>query len=356
MFAVNRSRPKYFDNASTTPVDDRVLQKMLPYFSEIFGNASSNHSYGKEASLAIKQSREQVANLIGADPKEIIFTSGATEAINLAIKGFVEVNSNRGNHIITVKTEHKAVLNTCEYLETKGYEVTYLDVDSNGLISIEELENAIIEKTILIAIMMVNNEIGVIQPIKAISKIARSKNVAFFTDATQAVGKMEIDVISDHIDMLCFSAHKIKGPKGIGVLYKKRGIEITPLIHGGGQEKGIRGGTSNTPLIVGLGEACHLIGKEMDQNLKKALERRNEITQYYESNNIGKVNFKGAPTVPNIMSITLSKFEAEEFLIIKRNEFAASTGSACNSELIEYSHVLKAIEGIEPKKVIRISF
>ena len=356
MFAVNRSRPKYFDNASTTPVDDRVLQKMLPYFSEIFGNASSNHSYGKEASLAIKQSREQVANLIGADPKEIIFTSGATEAINLAIKGFVEANSNRGNHIITVKTEHKAVLNTCEYLETKGFEVAYLDVDSNGLISIEELENAIKEETILIAIMMVNNEIGVIQPIRAISKISRSKNVAFFTDATQAVGKMEIDVYDLDVDMMCFSAHKLYGPKGIGILFKKTEIELTPLIHGGGQENGIRGGTYNTPLIVGLGEACKLAAEEKTERIAHWKRRRKEIEKYFEENKLGEVNFKTVETVPNIISVKLCETDAEDFLMMKHKEFVASTGSACNAELIEPSHVLKELDQNIFKNTVRISF
>lgn len=352
---MNKSRPKYFDNASTTPVDERVLQKMLPYFSEIFGNASSNHSYGKEASLAIKQSREDVANLIGADPKEIIFTSGATEAINLAIKGFVEANSNRGNHIITVKTEHKAVLNTCEYLQTKGFEVTYLDVDSNGLISIEELENAIKEETILIAIMMVNNEIGVIQPINAISKIARSNNVTFFTDATQAIGKMEIDVYDLAVDMMCFSAHKLYGPKGIGVLYKKTEIELIPLMHGGGQENGIRGGTYNTPLIVGLGEACRLAFKEMHKRIEDWEQRRKEIESYFVENRIGEVNFKTVETVPNIISVKLREIESEDFLMMKHKEFVASTGSACNAELIESSHVLKAIDSKNSNKLIRIS-
>lgn len=350
-----KSFPKYFDNASTTPVDSRVLNKMLPYFSEIFGNASSNHSYGKEASLAIKQARENVANLIGADPNEIIFTSGATEAINLAIKGFVEANSQLGSHIITVKTEHKAVLNTCEYLETKGYEVTYLDVDSNGLISIKELELAIKEETSLIVIMMVNNEIGIIQPIRAISEIARSKNVAFFTDATQAVGKMEVDVNDFGIDLLCFSAHKLNGPKGVGVLYKKNGVELTPLIHGGGQENGIRGGTYNTPLIVGLGEACNIALDELPEKRKYWEQKRKELERYFEENELGVINFKSVATVPNIICITLNKIEAEDFLMMKHKEFVASTGSACNAEIIEPSHVIRAIDKEKSKKNIRLS-
>lgn len=245
----------YFDNASTTQLDSRVLEAMLPYFNEIFGNASSNHSFGKISKQAIEKSRLQVAELINSNESEIIFTSGATESINFALKGFVESNFDKGNHIITVKTEHKAILATCEYLETKGIEVSYLDVDSEGLISIEELKQAIRTDTILICVMYVNNETGVIQPISEIGSIAQDNAIPFFCDATQAVGKISIDVFKDNIDMLCFSAHKLNGPKGIGVLYKRKGIELTPLFHGGGQENGLRAGTYNTPLIVGLGKA-----------------------------------------------------------------------------------------------------
>ena len=231
---------------------------MLPYFTDFYGNASSNHTFGKKAKEAIEKSRVQVSNLINCNNKEIIFTSGATESINLGVKGYVEANSDKGNHIITVKTEHKAVLATCEYLESKGYEVTYLDVDNNGLINLKELTSSITNNTLLICVMYVNNEIGVIQPIQEIGKIARENNIAFLCDATQAVGKIVVDVEEDNIDMLCFSAHKLKGPKGIGVLYKKASIKLTPLLHGGGQERGLRGGTYNTPLIVGLGKACEL--------------------------------------------------------------------------------------------------
>ena len=347
--------PKYLDNASTTPVDKRILDKMLPFFSEIFGNASSNHVYGKQAALAISEARLQVANLIGADPKEIIFTSGATEAINLAIKGFVEANSHQGNHIITVKTEHKAVLNTCEYLETKGYEVTYLDVDENGLISFKDLEDSIKEETILIAIMMVNNEIGVIQPLGAIGKIARSNNVAFFTDATQAIGRMKFNVCDFDIDMMCFSAHKLNGPKGIGVLYKKNELQLTPIIHGGGQENGIRGGTYNTPMIVGIGEACKIASSELSKRIEGWKKRREEIVSYFEEGNLGVVNFKNVETIPNIISITLNNLEAEDFLLMKHKEFVASTGSACNAEIIQPSHVLLAINQEISKETIRIS-
>lgn len=352
---MKKNIPTYLDSASTTKVDRRVLQEMLPYFSEYFGNPSSSHIYGKKAKTAIESSRFKVSNLINATPKEIIFTSGATESINLALKGYLESNIEKGSHIITVKTEHKAVLNTCEYLQTKGIEVTYLDVDNNGLISITELKNAIKPNTALVTIMYVNNEIGVIQPIKEIGKICRENNIIFFCDATQAIGKVKVDVEEDYIDMLCFSAHKINGPKGIGVLYKRNGIEITPLIHGGGQEKGLRGGTYNTPLIVGLGKASDIAMNELENNIEKLLKKRKELQKYYESNDIGSVNFTQVKRAPHILSITLNNFEAEEYLMIKAKEFSASTGSACNSEVIEVSHVLKALK-IDNNKIIRISF
>lgn len=346
--------PKYFDNASTTPVDIRVLDAMYPYFSEVFGNASSNHIYGIQAKKAIEIARCQVAKLITADSKEIIFTSGATESINLAIKGYVEFNSDKGNHIITAKTEHKAVLSTCEYLETKGFEVTYLDVDNNGLISLEDLKFTIKENTILIAIMYVNNEIGVIQPIADIGKIARESNVCFFCDATQAIGKVKVDTLTDNIDMLCFSGHKLNGPKGIGILFKKKNIELTPLLHGGSQENGLRAGTYNTPLIVGIGKACELISEEWDSHIYNLLEKRNEIEKYYEENNIGIINFKEVERAPHILSITLNDIKAEEYLIMKTKEFSASTGSACNSNIVVDSHVLIAINK-KNKNTIRIS-
>ena len=345
----------YFDNASTTKVDDRVVAEMLPYFTEYFGNASSNHSYGKKAKDAIENARIQVSNIINCDSNQITFTSGATESINLGIKGYVEANSNKGNHIITVKTEHKAVLATCEYLETKGYEVTYLDVDENGLLNLEELANSVSENTLLICVMYVNNEIGVIQPIKEIGYIARDKNIAFFCDATQAVGKVDVDVEEDHIDMLCFSGHKLNGPKGIGVLFKRDGIELTPLIHGGGQEKGLRGGTYNTPLIVGIGKACEIALNEFENSLHALLKRRAELQEHYEANDIGQVNFKEVATAPHILSITLKNQEAEEYLILNSEKFVASTGSACNSEIIEISHVFKALKIEEKNKIIRIS-
>jgi cysteine desulfurase len=348
-----KNLPQYLDSAATTPVDKRVLDAMQPYFSEIFGNASSNHIYGKTAKNAIEIARQQVADLINCDSKEIIFTSGATESINLALKGFTESNFEKGNHIITVKTEHKAVLSTCEYLETKGFEVTYLNVDENGLISLDELKNEIRETTVLIAVMYVNNEIGIIQPISEIGKIAQDYEVCFFCDATQAVGKIEVDVELDYIDMLCFSGHKLNGPKGVGVLYKKSSIAITPLIHGGGQENGLRAGTYNTPLIVGLGKACEIISKEWDTHISSFHNKRSELEKYFIENENVKINFKKVKTAPHILSITLNNLYADDFLIMKSNEFSASTGSACNSEIIMESHVLKAINQIG--NIVRIS-
>jgi cysteine desulfurase len=335
--------PKYLDTASTTAVDPRVVEAMLPYFSEIFGNASSTHLYGNKAMKAVEKARTQVSDLLGVSNKEIIFTSCATEAINMALKGYVEANYEKGNHIITVKTEHKAVLATCEYLETKGVEVTYLDVDENGLISLQELKDAIRIDTLLISVMYVNNEIGVIQPIEDIGKIARENNIIFFCDATQAIGKVTIDIEKENIDMLSFSGHKINGPKGIGVLYKRNTIDLVPLLHGGSQENGLRAGTYNTPLIVGLGKACELIYDELERNIHSFLNKAKEIERYYEENNIGIVNFKKVKRAPHILSITLKDKDAAEFLMMNVTDFAASTGSACNSGLISGSHVTENI-------------
>jgi cysteine desulfurase len=347
---------EYLDHAATTPVDIRVVEKMMPYFSEIFGNASSNHIYGKQAKRAVEEARIQVASIINAEPSEIYFTSGSTESINWALKGYLEANPDKGNHIITVKTEHKAVLNTCEYLETKGYEVTYLDVDQNGLISSEELRNSITPKTSMICVMFVNNEIGVIQDIPKIGEIARSQNIVFFCDATQAIGKVSVDVFKDHIDLLCFSGHKMNGPKGIGALYIKEGISITPLIHGGGQEKGLRAGTYNTPLIVGFGEACRLAQSEFESRLVKLKRKRQEIIDYYEGNGIGVINFKEVLTAPHILSVTLQNQDAEDYLLLNAREFVASTGSACSSNIIQISHVIEATQLSENYRILRISF
>ncbi|EAR16482.1 cysteine desulfurase family protein [Robiginitalea biformata] len=349
------SKIKYLDSASTTRVDDRVKKAMDPYFSDIFGNASSNHEFGKQARNAVERARGQVARIINAEPSEIIFTSGATESINLAIKGYTEANAHRGNHIITVKTEHKAVLSTCEYLESKGLDVTYLKVDENGLIDLDDLRKAIKESTLLIVIMYVNNEIGIIQPIEEIGKIAQKHNVIFFCDATQAVGKVPVDVLADRIDMLCFSAHKLRGPKGVGILYRKEGLQLTPLIHGGGQENGLRGGTYNTPLIVGMGKACEIANSERIQRVQSIELRRKFIEDFYENNKLGQVNFKEVKRAPHILSISLRNKDAAEFLISNSQKFVASTGSACSSALMEDSHVLNSIPNFNVKSTFRIS-
>lgn len=327
---------------------------MLPYFDEIFGNASSNHVFGKQAKQAVDNAREHVAKIINANAKEIVFTSGATEAINLGIKGYMQSNKDKGNHIITVKTEHKAVLSTCEYLESTGTELTYLEVDKNGLISLQQLKDAIRKDTVLICIMYVNNEIGVIQDIDAIGTIAKENNIAFFCDATQAVGKIPVKVQESNIDLLCLSAHKFNGPKGIGALYVKEGIKITPQIHGGSQENGLRAGTYNTPLIIGLGKSCEIGLLELGSNYEKLKEKQVALEKHYQENNIGTINCKGANRAPHITSIRLKNIEAEEYLMLNAKQMAISTGSACNSSIVEDSHVMKALNN-QPNKTIRIS-
>ena len=346
----------YFDNASTTSVDSRVLEAMLPYFSEIYGNASSNHEFGKKSKQAIEISRKEVSKLINCDKGEIIFTSGATESINFALKGYVESNFEKGNHIITVKTEHKAVLATCEYLETKGVEVTYLDVDNDGLISINDLKEAIRKDTFLICIMYANNETGIIQPIKEIGSIAKENNIPFFCDATQAVGKIKVDVLENNIDLLCFSGHKLNAPKGVGVLYKNKNIVLTPLFHGGGQENGLRAGTYNTPLIIGIGKACEIAINEFQEN-SNYIETKSklliqEIKDIKGSIIIGNKNYR----VPNIIDVIIPGLDSSIF-ISKSKNFALSNGSACTSQIIENSHVLKAMgfSDAECNQTIRIS-
>lgn len=349
--------PIYFDNASTTKVDSRVLGEILPYFSEIYGNASSNHDFSKESKQAIEFSRKQVSKLINCNEGEIIFTSGATESINFVLKGYVESNFEKGNHIITVKTEHKAVLATCEYLETKGVEVTYLDVDKDGLISINDLKEAIRNDTFLICIMYVNNETGVIQPVKEIGSIAKTNNIPFFCDTTQAIGKIKVDVLENNIDLLCFSGHKLNAPKGVGVLYKNKNIVLTPLFHGGGQENGLRAGTYNTPLIVGIGKACEIAINEFREN-SNIVETKSklliqEINGIKGSIIIGNENYR----VPNIIDVIIPGLDSNIF-ISKTKNFALSNGSACTSQIIESSHVLKAMgySDAECNQTIRISF
>ncbi|MBF0598183.1 cysteine desulfurase family protein [Faecalibacter rhinopitheci] len=304
----------YLDNASTTRVNEEVLNEMMPYFNQYYFNASSNHLDGLKTKKVIENARKLCAEIIQAESSEIIFTSGATESINYALKGFYEENFERGNHLITCKTEHKAVLKTCEYLETKGIEVTYLDVDSNGLIDLNELENSITPETALIAIMYANNETGVIQDIQLIGDIAKKHNLSFFCDATQAIGKVDIDVNELNIDMLCMSAHKINGPKGIGFLYVKNGLMLTPLIHGGSQENDNRGGTYNTPLIIGLGKACELAKRYIDKTAKVYKEIWETVLKFIEKTNniliVGDLNQR----LFNIINLKINNLDASVFV------------------------------------------
>ena len=346
--------PEYLDAASTTPVDARVVKAMMPYFSEIFGNASSQHIYGQQAKEAVEKAREQVASIVNVEASEIIFTSGATEAINLAIKGYWEANRDRGNHLITVKTEHKAVLKTHEYLETLGVEVTYLGVDRNGLISIEELKQAIRADTLLVSVMHVNNETGLIHDVEEIALVCADHSVAFFTDATQAVAHVPTDYSSPTITMACFSAHKFGGPKGIGALVIKRGNEVAPQIHGGGQESGLRGGTYNTPLTVGFGEICWIAKAEFSPRQEATRKLRAHWLDHIAQNDIGQAHFDENKVAPHILSIELKHDEAENFILLNTNKISLSTGSACSSELIQESHVLEQ-HGITSNKTIRFS-
>jgi cysteine desulfurase len=339
--------PVYLDNNATTPMDPRVLEAMTPYFLEHFGNAASrNHPFGWEAEEAVDYAREQVAKLIGADPKEIIFTSGATEADNLALKGVIEMYAAKGNHIITKLTEHKAVLDTCKHLEKLGGEITYLDVKKDGLIDLKELEKAIQPNTILIAIMYANNEIGIIQPIKEISAIAKKHGVLFFTDATQAAGKIPVDVIKDGIDLMAFSAHKMYGPKGVGALYVRRKnprVRITAQIDGGGHERGLRSGTLNVPGIVGFGKACELCRIEMGKDTNQIKKLRDKLES--ELLKLGEVYVNGSVEhrLPNVCNLSFKYADSEGLMLGFNKNIAVSSGSACTSATLEPSYVLKAL-------------
>lgn len=339
--------PIYLDNNATTPMDPRVLEAMLPYFTEHFGNAASrNHPFGWEAEEAVDYAREQVAKLIGADPKEIIFTSGATEGDNLGIKGVFEMYAGKGNHIITCTTEHKAVLDTCKHIEHLGGEVTYLKVNADGLINLKELEAAIKPTTILIAIMYANNEIGVIQPVKEISAIAKKQGILFFSDAVQAVGKIPVDVNKDGIDIMAFTAHKMYGPKGIGALYVRRKnprVKVTAQMDGGGHERGMRSGTLNVPGIVGFGKACELARLEMADDAVRLSKLRdkleNALTQIEET----YVNGNREHRLPHVTNISFKYVEGEGLLMGFNKNIALSSGSACTSASLEPSYVLKAL-------------
>lgn len=339
--------PIYLDHNATTPCDPGVVEAMLPYFTRQFGNAASrHHSFGWQAEEAVGLAREQVAKLIGAEPNEVVFTSGATEATNLAIKGVFETYAVKGNHIITCAIEHKAVLDSCKHLEKMGAEVSYLGVNAEGLIDLGQLEAAIKPTTILIAIMYANNEIGTIQSVTEISKIARKHNVIFFSDATQAVGKIPVDVNKDGIDLLALSAHKLYGPKGAGALYVRRKaprVKLSAQMDGGGHERGIRSGTLNVPGIVGLGKACEISLKEMEKEAKQTSLLRDKLEKGLLL--IEKTSVNGAimHRLPQTTNLSFNYVESEGLLMALNKQIALSSGSACTSGSLEPSYVLKAL-------------
>jgi cysteine desulfurase len=335
------------DNHATTPMDPRVFEAMRPYFVDLFGNAASrNHSFGWEAEEATEKARKQIADLIGATPKEIVFTSGATESNNLALKGIAEMYAERGNHIITQATEHKAVLDPCKRLERQGVRLTYVPVKQNGLIDLDQLRDAITDKTILISIMYANNEIGVVQPIQDIGKIAKEKGVLFHSDAAQAVGKIPVTVMSDGIDVLSLSAHKLYGPKGCGALYVRRRnprVQITAQIDGGGHERGMRSGTLNVPGIVGLGAACEIAKREMAEESTRLSFLRDKLKNKLITE-LDEVYINGSMEhrLPHNLNISFAYVEGES-LLMGINDVAVSSGSACTSATLEPSYVLKAL-------------
>lgn len=351
----------YLDYNATTPVDKRVLEKMLPWFSEHFGNASSsNHAFGWRAAAAVDLAREQVADFIHASKEEIIFTSGATESVNLAIKGLYQIFAGRRKHIITCVTEHKAVLDTCLWLEKHGAEITYLPVDANGNIDLDILATAIRADTLLVALMYVNNETGVIHPVEAIGNICREKSVCFFCDATQAAGKIPIDVVASKIDLLCLSAHKMYGPKGVGILFFKRKhprVQLEALLHGGGHEKQLRSGTLNVPGIVGMGAAGELTSELYLGETAGIHFLRNKLENHFVQNYGASVNGENAARVPHVTNLCFENIPAGRLLSALSHTMAVASVSACTSALPQASHVLKAmgLDESDAKNAIRFS-
>ncbi len=339
--------PIYMDNHATTPLDPRVFAAMRPYFTEVFGNAASrNHSFGWQAEEAVEKARKQVADLIGATSKEIVFTSGATESDNLALKGVADMYAERGNHMITAATEHKAILDSCKHLEKQGLRVTYLPVQTNGLVDLDQLRDAITDKTILVSIMYANNEIGVVQNMREIGKIAKDRGVLVHSDATQAVGKVPVDVTRDNIDIMSISAHKMYGPKGVGALYVRRRnprVQLTSQMDGGGHERGMRSGTLNVTGIVGLGEACALAKAGMPEESKRMAYLRDKLKDRLLAS-LDEVYINGTmdSRLPNNLNISFAFVEGES-LLMGINDVAVSSGSACTSATLEPSYVLKAL-------------
>ena len=340
-------RPIYLDAQATTPLDERVLQAMLPYFTESFGNPSSNtHVYGWEASAAVKNAREIIANIINCTPEEIVFTSGATEANNLAIKGVAEAYFARGRHIITVATEHRAVLDPCAYLETLGFEVTYLPVQPDGLLDLVKLEAALREDTILVSVMAANNEIGVLQPLAEIGEICHSRGVLFHTDAAQAIAKIPLDVSAMQIDLMSLTAHKIYGPKGIGALYVRRRdprVKLASQIQGGGQEKGRRSGTLYTPQIVGFAKALEIGVATMEAEAERWWQLKKQLWSMFESTEGIHLNGNFVQSLPNNLNISIEGVNGSALLLALQSVVALSSGSACSSESTAPSHVLTAL-------------
>lgn len=341
--------PIYMDNQATTPVDPRVIEAMVPFLGEIYGNAASrNHAFGWAAEEAVDQGRSQIADLVGARPKEIIFTSGATESDNLAIKGVAEFYADKGNHIITAVTEHKAVLDTCQALERANIaEVTYLPVDQYGRVDVDDVKKAIRDETILISLMYANNEIGTLHPIREIGKLAKERGILFHCDATQGVGKIPVNVDEDGIDLMSMSAHKMYGPKGCGALYvRSRGprVRLRAQMHGGGHERGMRSGTLNVAGIVGFGKACELCGQELEAEAGRLIALRRKLYNGL-TENLEEVYLNGHPTerIPGNLNLSFSYVEGESFLMGLNREIALSSGSACTSATLEPSYVLKAL-------------
>jgi cysteine desulfurase len=339
--------PIYMDHNATTPMDPRVLEAMMPYFTKVYGNAASrSHQYGWEAEEAVENARKQIADLIGATTKEIVFTSGATESDNLALMGVAEMYASKGNHIITLPTEHKAIIDTCKYLERHGKEVTYLSVDEFGMVDLDALRNAIKDTTILVSIMMANNEIGTIQPVAEIGKICREKGVLFHTDATQGVGKIPVDVNAMNIDLMSFSAHKMYGPKGVGALYvrkKSPRVKLSEQMHGGGHERGMRSGTLNVPAIVGFGKACEICNNEMAEESARLTRLRDKmINTFLERVEYSYLNGHPTQRLPHNVNVSFEYVEGEG-LMMGIKDLAVSSGSACTSATLEPSYVLKAL-------------
>ncbi|HVH88562.1 MAG TPA: IscS subfamily cysteine desulfurase [Terriglobales bacterium] len=339
--------PIYLDNHATTPLDPRVLEAMLPYYTDRFGNAASrNHQFGWEAEQAVENAREQVAKLIGASPKEIIFTSGATESDNLAIKGVAQAYRDEGNRIVTAVTEHKAVLDSCKRLEKCGYQVTYLPVDTDGLINIDDVKREIDSSSILVSIMYANNEIGVIEPIAEIGSICHEKGVLFHSDAVQAIGKVPVNVVDNGIDLMSITAHKLYGPKGVGALYvrnKNPRVQLAAQLDGGGHERGMRSGTLNVPCIVGMGKACEIAMKEMAEESKRLGGLRDRLKRKLEENlDETHVNGSMEHRLPGNLSMSFAHVEGES-LLMGINDIAVSSGAACTTATLEPSHVLKAL-------------